>query len=75
MVIAASAILIEASATLAQLYAQEPRWGHAALEFEERLTRLLQATAAGLTAAADLAAAAAHAGGQESGADVLDGIR
>ena len=35
--------------TLAQLYAQEPRWGHAALNFEPRLTRLLQATATGLT--------------------------
>jgi AcrR family transcriptional regulator len=37
--------------TLAQLYAQEPRWGHAALDFQERLTRLLEATAIGLTAA------------------------
>jgi AcrR family transcriptional regulator len=36
--------------TLARLYAQEPRWGHAALDFEPRLTRLLQATATGLTA-------------------------
>ncbi|GIF71598.1 hypothetical protein [Asanoa siamensis] len=36
--------------TLADLYAQEPRWGHAALDFEPRLTRLLQATATGLTA-------------------------
>ena len=35
--------------TLAQLYAQEPRWGHAALDFEPRLTRLLQATATGLS--------------------------
>jgi AcrR family transcriptional regulator len=35
--------------TLAQLYAQEPRWGHVALDFEPRLTRLLQATATGLT--------------------------
>jgi AcrR family transcriptional regulator len=35
--------------TLAQLYAQEPRWAHAALDFEQRLTRLLQATAVGLT--------------------------
>jgi AcrR family transcriptional regulator len=35
--------------TLAELYAQEPRWGHAALDFEPRLTRLLQATAVGLT--------------------------
>lgn len=40
------------TATLADLYAQEPRWGHAALDFEDRLTRLLQATAVGLTAAA-----------------------
>ncbi|WP_371786068.1 hypothetical protein [Streptosporangium subroseum] len=40
------------TSTLAQLYAQEPRWGHAALDFEPRLTRLLQATAAGLTATA-----------------------
>jgi AcrR family transcriptional regulator len=38
------------TATLAELYAQEPRWGHAALDFEPRLTRLLQATAAGLAA-------------------------
>jgi AcrR family transcriptional regulator len=42
--------LAHPTATLAQLYAQEPRWGHAALDFEERLTRLLQATATGLTA-------------------------
>ncbi|WP_213008822.1 TetR family transcriptional regulator [Paractinoplanes toevensis] len=34
--------------TLAALYAQEPRWAHAALDFEPRLSRLLQATAAGL---------------------------
>jgi AcrR family transcriptional regulator len=34
--------------SLARLYAQEPRWGHAALDFEPRLTRLLRATAAGL---------------------------
>jgi AcrR family transcriptional regulator len=40
------------TATLAQLYAQEPRWGHAALYFEERLTRLLAATAIGLIATA-----------------------
>jgi AcrR family transcriptional regulator len=38
------------TATLAELYAQEPRWGHAALNFEPRLTRLLKATAIGLTA-------------------------
>ncbi|HEX4249760.1 MAG TPA: TetR family transcriptional regulator [Pseudonocardia sp.] len=35
--------------TLARLYAQETRWAHAALDFEPRLTRLLQATATGLT--------------------------
>ncbi|GGT01942.1 TetR family transcriptional regulator [Streptomyces chromofuscus] len=34
--------------TLAELYAQHPRWGHIALDFEPRLTRLLQATATGL---------------------------
>jgi AcrR family transcriptional regulator len=37
------------TATLAELYAQEPRWGHAALDFQPRLTRLLRATATGLT--------------------------
>lgn len=37
------------TATLARLYAQEPRWGHVAVDFEQRLTRLLQATATGLT--------------------------
>ena len=42
--------LAHPTATLAQLYAQEPRWGHAAYDFEQRLTRLLQATATGLTA-------------------------
>jgi len=42
--------LAHPTATLAQLYAQEPSWGHAALDFEPRLTRLLQATATGLTA-------------------------
>jgi AcrR family transcriptional regulator len=36
--------------TLARLYAQETRWAHAALDFEPRLTRLLQATATGLAA-------------------------
>jgi AcrR family transcriptional regulator len=41
------------TATLAELYAQEPRWGHAALDFEPRLTRLLKATATGLTATDD----------------------
>ncbi len=34
--------------TLAELYAQHPRWSHVALDFEPRLTRLLQATAFGL---------------------------
>ncbi|MFY1668849.1 TetR family transcriptional regulator [Plantactinospora sp. WMMB334] len=34
--------------TLARLYAEEPRWAHAALDFEARLVRLLQATATGL---------------------------
>ncbi|WP_433272331.1 hypothetical protein ACQPZA_18960 [Pseudonocardia xinjiangensis] len=33
------------TATLAELYAQEPRWAHAALDFEPRLSRLLQAAA------------------------------
>ncbi|GHH81298.1 transcriptional regulator [Streptomyces sulfonofaciens] len=37
--------------TLARLYAQEPRWAHAALDFEDRLVRLLQATAVGLASA------------------------
>jgi AcrR family transcriptional regulator len=37
--------------TLAELYDQHPRWGHVALDFEPRLTRLLQATAAGLAPA------------------------
>jgi AcrR family transcriptional regulator len=36
------------TATLSELYAQEPRWAHAALDFEPRLVRLLQATAIGL---------------------------
>ncbi|MFF0598670.1 TetR family transcriptional regulator [Streptomyces antibioticus] len=35
--------------TLAELYAKNPRWGHAALDFEPRLTRLLQAVAVGAT--------------------------
>lgn len=39
------------TATLAELYRQEPRWAHVALDFEPRLTRLLQATAVGLTQA------------------------
>jgi hypothetical protein len=38
------------TATLSELYKQEPRWAHAALNFEPRLTRLLKATATGLTA-------------------------
>ena len=37
------------SSTLAQLFTEEPRWSHIALDFEPRLTRLLQATAGGLT--------------------------
>jgi AcrR family transcriptional regulator len=36
------------TASLAELYRQEPRWAHVALDFEPRLTRLLRATAAGL---------------------------
>ncbi len=35
--------------TLAELYAKNPRWGHVALDFEPRLTRLLQAVAVGAT--------------------------
>lgn len=35
---------------LAALYAEVPRWGHVALDFEPRLTRLLQSTAVGLAA-------------------------
>ncbi|MFC4036106.1 TetR family transcriptional regulator [Streptomyces polygonati] len=50
--------------TLAELYATNARWGHAALDFEPRLTRLLQAMAAGLTApdqpAGSAAASRAH---------------
>jgi AcrR family transcriptional regulator len=38
------------TATLAELYTHEPRWSHAALNFEPRLTHLLKATATGLTA-------------------------
>jgi AcrR family transcriptional regulator len=34
--------------TLAKLYEQEPRWGHVALDFTPRLTRLLKAAAIGL---------------------------
>ncbi|MET7394289.1 TetR family transcriptional regulator [Dactylosporangium sp. NPDC005572] len=34
--------------TLAALYEQEPSWAHAALDFEPRLTLILQATAIGL---------------------------
>ncbi|GAA1868644.1 TetR family transcriptional regulator [Asanoa iriomotensis] len=34
--------------TLAALYEQMPAWGHAALDFEPRLTLLLRATAVGL---------------------------
>ncbi|MBL0887956.1 hypothetical protein [Myceligenerans indicum] len=36
---------------LARLYEEEPAWGHVALDFEPRLTRLLQATARGLAGA------------------------
>jgi AcrR family transcriptional regulator len=36
--------------SLRQLYAEVPRWGHAALEFEPRLARLLTAAATGLAA-------------------------
>jgi AcrR family transcriptional regulator len=36
--------------TLAELYQRHPRWGHAALDFQPRLTRLLRATATGLSA-------------------------
>ncbi|MFJ2021610.1 MULTISPECIES: TetR family transcriptional regulator [Streptomyces] len=35
--------------TLARLYEQEPRWGHAALDFRLQLDRLLTASAIGLT--------------------------
>jgi Tetracyclin repressor-like, C-terminal domain len=41
--------------TLKQLYEEVPRWGHAALNFETRLTRLLEATATGLVATGQLA--------------------
>lgn len=37
------------SPTLAELYAQNPRWGELAENFEPRLTRMLQAIAVGLT--------------------------
>jgi AcrR family transcriptional regulator len=37
--------------TLAELYAEVPRWGHVAVDFEPRLARLLEATAVGLFAA------------------------
>lgn len=37
------------TATLRRLYDEEPRWAHSALDFEPRLTRLLGATATGLT--------------------------
>jgi len=36
--------------TLATLYEQVPEWGHAALDFEPRLSHLLAATAVGLAA-------------------------
>jgi AcrR family transcriptional regulator len=35
--------------TLAELYEKYPEWGHVALDFQPRLTRLLEATAVGLT--------------------------
>ncbi|GAB2573751.1 TetR family transcriptional regulator [Kribbella endophytica] len=38
------------TASLAELYRQEPRWAHVALDFEPKLIRLLQATAKGLQA-------------------------
>lgn len=41
--------------SLRQLYAEVPRWGHAALEFEPRLARLLAAAATGLVAAGQTA--------------------
>ena len=36
--------------TLAALYEQEPQWAHAALDFEPRVSLILQATAVGLGA-------------------------
>ena len=36
------------SATLRQLYAEEPRWAHDALRFREQLTGLLTAVARGV---------------------------
>lgn len=41
------------TATLAELYRKYPDWGHVAMEFEPRLTRLLEATAVGLTESPD----------------------
>jgi hypothetical protein len=35
---------------LAELFDEGPHWGRMAFDFEPRLTRLLQATAVGLTA-------------------------
>ena len=46
--------LAHPTATLKQLYREVPRWGHTALGFEERLTRLLEATAIGLAVARSL---------------------
>jgi AcrR family transcriptional regulator len=40
--------------TLKRLYEEVPRWGHAALDFETRLARLLEATATGLVATGQL---------------------
>ena len=42
--------LAHPTATLAELYAQEPAWAHAALDFGPRLDGLVQALATGLTA-------------------------
>ena len=41
--------------SLRRLYAEVPRWGHAALQFESRLGRLLAAAATGLVAAGQTA--------------------
>ena len=46
--------------TLRQLYREIPRWGHVALEFEPRLSRLLEATAAGLAASSQPSGVAPH---------------
>jgi AcrR family transcriptional regulator len=41
------------TATLTELYTEEPRWAHDALRFREQLVELLTATARGVTAASD----------------------